>query len=208
MMVRDLASPRTQKRSNHTGEMRFLEVNQKRQQQFISIAEATVSRYLQGETAPLLIAGNERMCSAFADTCSYPFLLPTHIHADSTTKGERDLHERASEEITRFTLNLEQLAIEDFLSAEAHNRAVTGLDDVAQALQIGRVKRLFVAEDTHLTGKIQREENVLTLITKDAEGDDLLDGLAELAAAHKSQVIVLPRKRMPANAAAAATLRW
>jgi hypothetical protein len=207
-IAREQAEPRKPKRGNQTAAISSNEVNQKLRRQLISVTEGALVKYLHGETAPLLLAGNERMCTLFAEVCSYPFLLSGRISVDSSADGEKELHEKASTQVSKYNLNQEQLAIDDFLSAAARNKATTDLNEVAQALHIGRVKRLFVAEDTHLTGTIHREGNLLTLVTKDAEGDDILDDLAELAAAHRSQVLVLPRKRMPANVAAAATLRW
>lgn len=207
-IARELTDPKKPKRGKQTGVISPNEVNQKLQRQLLFATEGALIKYLQGETAPLLLAGNERICTLFSEICSYPFMLSGRISVDSGVDVEKELHEKASQQISKFNLNQEQLAIDDFLSAAARNRATTDLNEVAQALHIGRVKRLFVAEDTHLTGTIHRESNLLTLATKETEGDDILDDLAELAAAHRSQVLVLPRKRMPANVAAAATLRW
>lgn len=207
-IARELAEPKGPERGNQTDAISPNEVNHKLQRQLISATEGALVKYLHGETAPLLLAGNERMCALLAGTCGYPFLLSGRISVGSGVDGEKELHEKASQQVSKFNLNQEQLAIDDFLSAAARNKATTDLNEVAQALHIGRVKRLFVAEDTHLTGKIHREGDLLTLVTKETEGDDILDDLAELAAAHRSQILVLPRKRMPANVAAAATLRW
>jgi hypothetical protein len=178
------------------------------EKQIFSLVEETVVRYLHGETAPLLLAGEEGLCERFAQVCSYPFMLPAWICVNPGNELEKELHSQAIEKISKFNRGLEQFAIEEFLLAVTRNKATTDLNEVAQALAIGRVKRLLVADDTRLAGKIKPGQNILTLVTHKAEGDNILDDLAELAAAHRSLILILPRKRMPGNVVAAATFRW
>ncbi len=207
-IAHDLSGASSINPGNSSSGMSSSDFAQKRRRQFLATVEAKVLRHLQGETAPLLLSGHERSCSLFAEASGYPFIVSERVSAESSENRVQVLHQSALKLVAQLTSRKEELAINDYRASLTRKRATSDLNEVALALRTGRVKRLFVAEDTHLTGQINKDGTILILNAKPAAGDDVLDDLAELAAAHNSQVVVLPRHKMPEAAPAAATLRW
>ena len=81
---------------------------------------------------------------------------------------------------------------------------------VAEAAVLGRVRRLLVADGTPLFGRVDRVTGEVTLHAGQMgpQDDDVLDDLAEIVLARGGEVIVLDPRKMPDEAAAAATFRW
>ena len=103
-----------------------------------------------------------------------------------------------------------QAKLREYHDRAARRRADAQLENVSRAAAHGRVRDLFVAEDRHLWGHLDRETGEVSVHEAQlgAEDADLLDDLGEMVLRCGGDVWVLPPDLMPGGAAVAAIFRY
>jgi hypothetical protein len=88
-------------------------------------------------------------------------------------------------------------------------RASIDLEEVLEGARTGRVDTLFVADDTHLWGRLDGAAHGVNERNEPAAGDeDLLDVAAAETLRNGGAVQVLPRADAPFGKPVAALFRW
>jgi hypothetical protein len=149
--------------------------------------------------------------------------LPT-LHADLAVAAEsfhlkpvlkcaqqqRNVTAFANLIMDRHVSTTDESPVSMFQKAEASGLASHDLIDIAQAAARGQIQTLFVAEDRHIWGYLDREFGAVEVLRQkhDATSDDLLDDIAELTLLKGGKVKVLPSDQMPNELPIAAIYRW
>lgn len=166
---------------------------------------------LREDRSPLFLAGAGSSFPIYREVCRYPFLAPGGIEGSFDTPTPEELHQRAWPVVEKHLRTLEDEAIADFQRLYDRKLASDILTEVAHAAVQGRIRRLLLGEGKRLFGRIEKGTGEVTLHGSQQVGpvdDDVLDDLAELVLARGGEILVVEQKRMPADAAAAATYRW
>jgi len=90
-------------------------------------------------------------------------------------------------------------SIAEFRSAESSYRTRTNIFQVAKAVVQGRIKKIAIADDVSIYGKMDRKNGNLALhpFDLDHEDDDILDDLAQMVLLQGGDVIILPQVDIP-----------
>ncbi len=160
--------------------------------------------------APLIVAGAAPLMPAFREVSARAGLHAGFVEGAVDDVGTEQLHERTLPEARRALDARDEALVAEFRGQADRGLAADILTRVAEAAVLGRVRRLLVADGTPLFGRVDRTTGEVTLHAGQMgpQDDDVLDDLAEIVLARGGEVIVLDPKRMPDEAAAAATFRW
>jgi hypothetical protein len=126
--------------------------------------------------------------------------------------AESDSHDKVVERIRRYLSRqaIQRLAnaIREFQVAGAMNTAAKSISQIAKLAVKGKVKKLMVAEDYQMFGKINRETGDLnvTPVQMDHTDDDLLDDIAQQVIASGGEVLVTSQQWIPGNRPAIAII--
>jgi hypothetical protein len=172
-----------------------------------------LSETLQGETAPLVLAGVEHYLPIYRSTNTYGNLISSQIVGGNVEHTHRqDLHRRAWEIVETLFLKDQEASISGFRDAEGGaNGALTSteLEDIIPAAVYGRVDTLFVPIGAHLWGRYDEESQTVTLHESYENGDDdLLDFAAVHTYLNSGAVHALRPENMPVGGSLAATFRY
>ena len=90
-------------------------------------------------------------------------------------------------------------SIGEFRAAEERYRTRTNVFQIAKAVVQGRVRKLAIAEEVSVFGKMDRKTGSLALhpFDLDHEDDDVLDDLAQMVLLQGGDVIVVPQIEIP-----------
>lgn len=171
-----------------------------------------LSETLQGEDAPLLLAGVEHYLPIYRSVNSYGNLVAGQIVAGNVEHTHvQDLHRKAWGIVEPIFLRDQADSIERFKNATGGNGAITStnLEDILPAAMYGRVHTLFVPVGQHAWGRYDAGAQTITLSESYQDGDD---DLLDLAAVHtylnSGAVHALRTDTMPSGTSLAATFRY
>jgi phosphoribosyl-ATP pyrophosphohydrolase len=108
------------------------------------------------------------------------------------------------------TLDLEKTAllnislnefVKPHLRKLSHNRVSYDINEISKAAKKGHVKKLLIASDAFVFGKINEENGEVTLheVDKDHTDDDLLDDIAQNVYKSGGEVLLIKKNSMPDN---------
>ena len=194
----------------HAGGESPQDVRESELKEWLREVAAGVGKELAGETAPLVVAADERSLGHFRGFCSYASLLEEGIaeHPDSFT--EPQLHERAWALVEPLFRRRLEAARDHFaaLAGEGHERAPREIPAIVDAARQGRVDVLFVAEDAAAPGRVDPDGGATRLDPHDEAAEDLLDRAAVEALATGATVYAVPQDEVPGGGMAAGVLRY
>ena len=162
------------------------------------------------DRAPLIVAGAAQLMPLFRESSAHSGLHAGFVEGAVDDVGTERLHERTLADARRALDARDEALIAEFRGQADRGLAADILTRVAEAAVLGRVRRLLVADGTPLFGRVDRFTGEVTLHAGQMgpQDDDVLDDLAEIVLARGGEVIVLDPRKMPDEAAAAATFRW
>lgn len=167
---------------------------------------------LNGESAPLLLAGVEYYLPLYKEVNGYKNLVPdTIVQGNPDHMKAKDLHLRAWEAVEPIFLESQTTAVERFrhLSSNGQGLASTDIHAIVPGAKFGRVDLLLVEIGAHAWGRYDAFANMLELHDERQAGDDdLLDYAAVQAFLQGGTVHALRSENMPAEGGIAATFRF
>lgn len=147
----------------------------------------------------LFIAGEKSRVQSFVSSLSYKNLVRTAV-ADVFSRDDVG----AVCAVARERLRLEaqkkiSRALAEFQFADEGNRVRKNLFQIARAVVQGRVRKLIIAADESIFGKIDKTSGGLALhpIDLDHEDDDILDDLAQMVLNQGGEVVIASRDEIP-----------
>lgn len=166
--------------------------------------------YIDGEDAPLVLAGLGYLHPLYREANSYPNLLDEGI--------TKDIESLSIEELHRETWNIVQKQYQEDVDKalgiyqKLKNKDGDTTEDIeliVSAANFKRVHSLFLAENEHIWGHFDSEENQVTIFKdRQDKSQDLLNFAAIHTFINGGNVLVLPQEDLPGQNPAAAILRF
>lgn len=179
--------------------------------QFFHQVNEKVAEHLQGDKAPLILAGVEYLFPIYQEANSYPHLQEEGITGNPENLKNEELHTQAWPLISPYFEQEQKEAAERF-AALFHSetpQASRSLKEIVQAAYYQRVDSLFVALDQHYWGRFDPENNTVEIHDQENTGDeDLLDFAAIYTFLNGGTVYAVEQDQIPDHAPVAATFRY
>jgi hypothetical protein len=172
--------------------------------------DAALMEYLDGENTPLLLAGLGYLHPIYREVNSYPNLVEEGITKDVDPIQLEELHEISWKIVQeRYQTNVEK-ALNVFHQLDNKDGDTTkDLETIVSAAFYKRVNSVFIAENEHIWGRFDHENNKVEIVdVHSPEVQDLLNFAASQTFINGGNVLVLPKKLIPGNNPAAAILRY
>src|SRR5271157_293870 len=168
------------------------EKEQDRFRHFLKEVEKGVTKLLQRDADPLLLAGVEYDLAIYRQLNTYPHLLEQAVHGSPERLTARNLHERAWEIVSQCPSEPLQKALADYRKQSGAALLVGDTGAIVKAAAEGRVAGLFLSESAGAAG----------------QPDDPLNVAALETVLHGGWAFALNPAEMPAKDSAAALLRF
>jgi hypothetical protein len=176
--------------------------------------EEGVEELLDGETAPLILAGVEYLLPMYRQVNSYPHLAEEGIPTDPDAMDEKALHDRAWE-IVQPRLEAEREAARNrylSLAGSGSERVAQDVETIVPAAFYKRVDLLFVSLHTQIWGTFERTtegRGAVEIHDERQPGDeDLLNAAAIHAMFNGAKVYAVEPSEIPGEGPLAAVLRY
>lgn len=166
--------------------------------------------YLDGEDAPLVLAGVGYLHPLYDEVNSYPHKIDEGITKDVDRMPVEDLHslswnivkDKYKTDVDKALGVYQNLADEDGDTSE-------NLEEIISAAHYQRIHTLFVAENQHVWGQFDAEKNDVNIEDeKKPQNQDLLSKAAAQTLINGGNIFVIPQEQIPGKNEAAAILRY
>lgn len=166
--------------------------------------------YLDGEDAPLVLAGVGYLHPLYDEINSYPNKVDEGITKDVDRLPVEELHtlswnivkDKYQTDVERALGVYRDLADKDGDTSE-------DIEKIISAAHYQRVHTLFVAENQHVWGQFDPDKNVVRIADeKEPENEDLLGMAVTQTLVNGGNVFVIPQEQIPGKNEAAAILRY
>lgn len=170
-------------------------------------------RMLDGETAPLVLAGVEYYLPIYRSVNDYPHLVDHTLirGAGSDQQKPQELQQKAWKIVEPIFQEERRRAVEQFrqLIGVESNLVSEDLTEIVPAAVFSRVDTLFIPKGVHKWGHYDEASNALEIHDEPEAGDEDLFGFAALHTfLHGGTVYVVPPDEMPGKNGLAATFRY
>jgi hypothetical protein len=169
-----------------------------------------VRKALQGENAPLVLAGVEYLFPIYREANGYEHLLEEGVPGNPDEATAAQLHDAAWALVEPLFRARQDDARERWGAASGAGRALNDVESILPAAHHGRVDTLFVALGRTVWGSFDPEgEGTVTVRDEPRSGDvDLLDLAAAKVLRRSGVVYAVDAQEVPGGGDAAATLRY
>ena len=166
--------------------------------------------YLDGEDAPLVLAGVGYLHPLYDEVNSYPHKIDEGITKDVDRMPVEDLHKLSWNIVKdKYQTDVDK-ALGVFQNlADKDGDISENLEEIISAAHYQRIHTLFVAENQHVWGQFDPEKNnVMIEDEKKPENQDLLSKAAAQTLINGGNIFVIPQDQIPGKNEAAAILRY
>jgi hypothetical protein len=176
---------------------------------YINAVCKKVGKYLDGQTAPLVVAAVEYEQAFYRENNSYHNLLEEGIIGNPDDWGEGQIHQAAWKIVEpRFT-EARRVSLQHYADLSNTNKTSTRLREILPAACHGRVRTLFLQTQARAWGTFDAQSLIVETHDTPAEGDvDLIDLATVCVLKNKGMIYALPREQMPARSDVAALFRY
>ncbi|GAB4381042.1 MAG: hypothetical protein Kow0042_31450 [Calditrichia bacterium] len=177
--------------------------------QYFHDVDKSVSAYLAGKVAPLILVGVDYLIPLYRESNTYPHLVESAIDKDPEALSEKELHQQSRQIIESLLNQKEQEALEKYSDLKGKGRTSGNLEEIVLAAWQGRVDTLFVDRQKQQWGVFNPETLQLELRDKgDIHCRELTDFAAVQTYLKKGSVFVLDSGNMPEHTPLAAIYRY
>lgn len=175
---------------------------------FLRWIESKISKETGYKTLPLFVSTGETLFHAYKEISTHPH--PTWCPTD-VTKGmprmEALIHQ-ANAHIQKNVAQHKNISTNEMEELARQKKVIDDLVKISRAALNGKVKTLFLRDNSEVWGQFHRKSSQITFHEKqlDSKDDDILDDIACEVIRHGGEVIVLDSKDMPSTSPAAAVL--
>ena len=170
-----------------------------------------LKEFLQGDRAPLVLAGVEYLLPIYKEANTYPNLIDTVIKGNPDLLSADELHKSAWQIIRPLFQAAQEEAFAHYqqLSGQASERVADTLEKIVPAAYHGQVETLFVAAGEQQWGILNPVTNEIELHDQMESGDEPLLDLATVHTYLKGGTVYAVEPEMvPGGSPAAAVLRY
>lgn len=186
---------------------RAREIRRRKNEAFTWIGEWLETITLRA-TPKLFLAGQKNLLKDLEKALKYKNLAKTPLAEVYRESDISSLCQKARKIITFEARATLENALMEFRFAEEINLAQKNIFQIAKAAVKGRVRKLIVADEIHIFGKLDKNTGGLAVhpFELDHEDDDILDDLAQTVLARGGEVVVASRDEIPKGRPALAIL--
>jgi len=165
--------------------------------------------YLNGESAPLVLASVDEFQPIYREVEDYPHLLDRGVSGNPDVAEPDELREAAWEKVSALVEQSRERALEQYHTLIGTGKASDRFSEVLKAACRGQVDVLFAAADTQCWGTFDAQSGELDRHEEAQPEDiDLLDVAAMQTFLQGGNVYILGEEKMPAETSAAAVYRY
>lgn len=179
---------------------------------FFHRIDESVSDYIGGQDAPLVLAGVSEYLPLYKGVNSYPHLVEDEIVAGNPERLSMDeLHKEAWDVVESVLQSLQQEELDRFedLHYQDGDLASDDFHEIIPACAYSRVETLFVPMGQYRWGRFDPDTNTVEVHESQEPGDgDLLNYAALQSYLSGATVHVLPPEDMPGGRSIAAIFRY
>jgi hypothetical protein len=168
-----------------------------------------LNELLEGERAPLVLAGVDYLHPIYHEASEYPTLVKEGVEGNPEAWSNEELHAKAWEIVEPIFARQQEEAAAAFRELVGTGRASADLREIVSAAYQGRVNMALISLDDHLWGTYDPEtDQVEQEDEQSAENQDLLDLVAAYTLQNGGKVFAVPQSEVPDGAPAAAVYRY
>ena len=168
-----------------------------------------VEKYLDAQTAPLVVAAVEYEQAFYREFSSYHHLLENGILGNPDGMDEGQIQRAAWEIVEPHFAEARRASLGHFADLSNTDKTSDRLEEILPAACQGRVRTLFLQAQARTWGKFDAERSSVEIHDRPAEGDvDLIDLVTVCVLQNKGTIYALPRDQMPADSSVAALFRY
>lgn len=170
-----------------------------------------LTEFLQGDRAPLMLAGVEYLLPIYKEANTYPNLIETVIKGNPDMLSADELHKSAWNILGPHFQAAQEEAVAHYqqLAGQASERAADSLEKIVPAASDGRVETLFIAAGVQQWGVLNPVTNEIELHGQQEAGDEPLLDLAAVQTYLKGGIVyTIEVDKIPGGTSAAAVLRY
>jgi hypothetical protein len=170
-----------------------------------------LTEFLQGDRAPLVLAGVEYLLPIYKEANTYPNLIDKVIKGNPDLLRMDELHKSAWDILGPHFQAAQAEAVAQYqqLAGQASERAADTLEKIVPAASAGRVETLFLAPGVQQWGVFDPVTNEIELHSQQEAGDEPLLDLAAVQTYLKGGIVyAVEPEKVPGGTSAAAVLRY
>jgi hypothetical protein len=177
--------------------------------QYVNAVCKKLEKYLDGQTAPLIVAAVEYEQAFYREANSYHHLLEEGILGSPDDLDEDQIHQAAWRIVEPHFARGREESLRHFADLSHTDKTSDRLEDILPAACHGRVRTLFLQAQAHTWGQFDTESLLVTIHDTPAVADvDLLDLATVCVLQNRGTIYALPRDQMPTPSHIAALLRY
>ena len=187
------------------------EDNKSKLLQFFGSIDSGLKEFFQGDNAPLVLVGVDKLLPIYRQANSYPHLLEEDVPKEPKLMKPEELHEQAWMIVSPYFEQARLDAAERYreFSGNSPNLASHGVQEIVKAAYYQRIDTLFVAKEHHQWGQFDLQNNAVHLHdSEQPESEDLLDFAAVHAMLNGGTVYVVEPDQVPSSSPVAAIFRY
>ncbi len=178
---------------------------------YFHVVDDGMREILQGDRAPLVLAGVEYLLPIYKEANTYPNLIDKVITGNPDLLSANELHKSAWEILGPLfqAAQEEAIALYQQLDGQASERAARTLEKIVPAAYHGQVETLFVAIGVQQSGAFHPATNAIEIHEQPESGDENLLDLASVQTYLKGGIVyAVEPEKVPGGTNAAAVLRY
>jgi len=177
--------------------------------QFLLRSEEQIQKILSKDRYPVILAGTTQIVSLFKKIARDPDLLTYTIKGNIEDWSDVKRHKACLENLEKYMVDSRSELYNAYLEKNSLGKTLNGIREIAKASHKGMVQQLFIANDRHVWGDLDRKTAEISLDLSHHSNtiDDLLDDIAEMVLDRGGKVVAIPFKEMPSKTLITAILR-
>ena len=166
-------------------------------------------RLLNGQHAPLILAGVKELFPIYRRANSYDHLLEDGVEGNPDLLSLDQLHRAALDTLERNSQRLRNQAAARYDHLAGSGRASNDLEEILRSVYQGRVAFALLSAGNERWGSFHPENGSLTTHESRQPGDeDLLNTVAIETVLHRGSLYAFPPQEMPGRSPVAAVFRY
>jgi len=176
---------------------------------YVNIVCKRLERYLDAQTAPLIVAAVEYEQSFYRQANSYHNLLEEGIVGNPDGLTEDEIHRAAWEIVEPHFAEARRISLKHFADLSNTDKTTDKLEEIVPAACHGRVRTLYIQTQARRWGRFDAAKLSVEIHESPAPEDvDLIDLATMCVLQNRGMIYALPREQMPAASDAAAMFRY
>jgi hypothetical protein len=161
--------------------------------EFIAQTAVELNKMLSVYKLPIILAGVSEHLGQMKKFLDHSMILKETIIGNVERAKSDELREKCFELLEPFYRQREIEMVEELNLSVKKNHAITYIEDIAVSAVYGKIKKLFVVENRHLWGSLNKTTGEVFISPRqiDSHDDDILDDICQMVLSKGGEVVVL-----------------